>query len=598
MGKDSTFPMGAGTTTEALERNFDLARSEQISLSDATTNAVAEMQNPRYTVAVAGCFQVGKSTLLNKAFLGEDVLLRQGDGRCTTAVMTKVVYGPEKKLTVFYRDEKREPKVYSADEINDELIAGLTAVDDPDENERQQKRSALANEVKYVQLEYPCDELRQYWFYDTPGVDDPNQELIDLTTLQFLSDSDLVILVVDASKQFDETTKQFLARSVFQEGLGRVLILASYRPELNYRSAQEREGILQTMRAELAQMGRGYVPVLGYTFDPNVDGEILRGSTEIRSAILEYIEANKRVVRDERLAWLLRLDFLREIERIQAILLTNAQNETEREELRKKIERIVKDLDAEYNGALNNLRMKFLQIAKWLGDEIDARLLNLEDPNSALSLFLKRFDNCGSLADVRAEIEPATNFIKTEIDYAFAEVGEDAQKKVADVLSETSQEAAQAARNVKISTEWETELNPGLAGKIHPTIVRVAEVAIGFGFFNVLGAVAALFANKIPLVQKVLPSVWLKSSVVNALKKSFVEAIEAAKLNVLTQFENSRTAIETGVKELYQDIYFAKVKPYEDQLENDAASLSQDELDALRARADRCARAVDELTLD
>ena len=210
---------------------IQFVRTEKIPLGEETEKALKELTNPHYTVAVVGPFQVGKSTLLNRVFLGEEILLKEGDGRCTTAVMTKVVYRPEKRLTVFYRDPAKEPRVYSGEAVTPDLIANLTVADDKDEIERQKKRTELAQEIKCLQLEYPCENIKQISFYDTPGIDAPNQELIDLTTIQFLQDADLVVLVVDAARELDESTKRFLSRSGRNHAAQQALItwLIKYR---------------------------------------------------------------------------------------------------------------------------------------------------------------------------------------------------------------------------------------------------------------------------------------------------------------------------------------------------------------------------------
>ncbi|MDO4571651.1 MAG: dynamin family protein, partial [Planctomycetia bacterium] len=174
---------------ENIKIALDFANREGVSLSQETLETQRELDNPHAKIALVGCFQVGKSSLLNRAFLGEELLLKQGDGRCTTAVMTKVVYGLEKRLTVVYRDAQRSAKVYQGEEVTQELIASLTTVDEPDEMARQEKRTAVAREILYIQIEYPCEALKKYTFYDTPGIDDPNQELIELTTFQFLPET-------------------------------------------------------------------------------------------------------------------------------------------------------------------------------------------------------------------------------------------------------------------------------------------------------------------------------------------------------------------------------------------------------------------------
>jgi len=566
------------TDCNTIDLALKCVNENNISASTNTINSLNALRNPLYTITLVGCFQVGKSTLLNKVFLGEEILLKQGSGLCTTAVMTKLVYGDRKRLTVFFRDENIPSQVYPNEEITEDLLARLTTVDDPDDTERQRKRSELAMSIKCVQLEYPCEPLKQYVFNDTPGVDDPNQELIDLTTLQFLRETDLVVLVVDASRQLDLYTKQFLARSVFQDGLSRVMIMASYRPQHD-KSAEEREQILEAIRAELSQIGRGYIPVVSYTFDDGVEGDILRSPAAIRQAMVEYIDKNKHFAREERLAWYLRNDLIAAIEEIKARIVASTQNETEREELEKSIKSAVIKMDNEYNNTLNHFQSNFAKIKLWLNQEFDRQLLDEEDSKSVVRKFLAKFDNCGSLAEVRGEIDAATQAIKPEIDYVCADISKTAQEKIESILSEVSENACKAAKNVAITTRWGGDLNPGWAGKIHPTLVRAAEITLGFLLYgNVVGALAVFFANRIPLVKRLLPTEWLKDMVLKSLKQSFVKSIEAMKEDVSLQFDMSQQAVKDGIQEMFQEIYRIKIVPYQTQMSADVRTLSEDEI--------------------
>ena len=68
------------------------AKELGIPLRGETQTAIAELETPHYTITLSGRFQVGKSTLLNRAMLGSDVLLTEGIGLPTTAIPSKIVY--------------------------------------------------------------------------------------------------------------------------------------------------------------------------------------------------------------------------------------------------------------------------------------------------------------------------------------------------------------------------------------------------------------------------------------------------------------------------------------------------------------------------
>ncbi|MDO4571127.1 MAG: dynamin family protein [Planctomycetia bacterium] len=565
-------------------------------MSQGTQEAQRDLNNPHTKIALVGCFQVGKSTLLNQAFLGEELLLRQGDGRCTTAVMTKVMYGPQKRLTVVYRDMQRAREVFQGDEVTQELIARLTTVDEPDEAERQKKRTEMAQTIQYIQIEYPCEALRRYTFYDTPGIDDPNRELIELTTFQFLPETDLVILVVDASTALNTYVLQFLSRSVFQEGIGRVMVMASYRPAHD-QSAESRSLILQSIRAELANIGRGYIPVVSYTFDSDVDGEILHGGSEIQPTVLEYTDKNRRLAREERLAWFLRNDLLAEREKIKASLLTSFQTERERDELKLKIDEMSRMLDFDYQKTLDNFRVSCLQVKSWLGVEIQSKLLDDGNPGSILSRFMAEFDECVDLAEVRNRIDVATETIRPDVDYTILQIIQETQKRTESALATASEIVRESIQKCRISTQWDGGVSTGWTGKITPMLIRVAELAFGYILFHFPGFLVTVFGKNIPLLKNLLPTIFMKTIVLTSIKDSFSRGMESVRKDIFLQFDSSQESIESEIKTVFQNIYNVQVSPYLEKLESDLIPLSQDEQHEMETKVQQYNQVTENLNI-
>ncbi|MDO5565051.1 MAG: dynamin family protein [Planctomycetia bacterium] len=577
---------------ETIETILDFVRQEKIELEPHTVEAQRELSNPHVTIALVGCFQVGKSTILNKAFLGEELLLKQGDGRCTTAVMTKLVYGPEKRLTVVYRDEQRHEEVYNGEAVNSDLIARLTTVDERDETARQAARTEIAKEIKYIQVEYPCEALKQYTFYDTPGIDDPNQELIKLTTLQFLPETDLVILVVDASTTLNLYVKQFLSQAVFQEGLSRVMIMASYRPEYN-QSAQARQLILQSIQAELTNLGRGYIPVVSYTFDTDVDGEILHGSEEIQPAVSGYIEQNKLQARQERLAWYLYNDLITARERIKAQLLVSSQTEQEREKLKQQIDDVVREMDFSYNRIRDNFKLAYMQVKSWLDGEIEAKILDDSKPDSIMRRFVAKFDHCTNMTEVRSCLDSAIDSIRTEIDSTVVQIALETQKKTESILANLSEDVRLAGQKCKIATQWDSEVSLGWCGSVNPMVIRVAEIALAYVIFEIPGILLTLFGKNIPLLKNLLPTIFMKSMIMSSIKSSFGQSLGSLKKDMILQFETSQQTIEDEIKEIFKDMFASRIKPYQDSLDSVLPVVSEEERATLEGKIAQYSQVID-----
>ena len=378
----------------AIEKESLLAKLAElqkmgIKLGANTQSALEALESPHYTITFTGCFQVGKSTLLNRVIFGTDALLTEGKGLPTTAIPTKIIYGDKKELRVIYQDEALAPQVYPEGDITETLLRKLTTADGED------ARNELADKIKYIQLSLPVEGIRNYTFFATPGVDDPNQQLIDKTTAVALPSSDLIVLVVDAGRMLSSETQAFLRKSIFQQGMSRVIVLASYKPQ-EFKSAAERKLILDTIRATLIQMGRDYIPVYSYTYDESVDGEILHGPKEIMECLLKFIDENKNQAKLEKLAFYAGNDLQAHIEGLKARLEVSGKSEQEIKELEKKIHASAISLDAEYQSLSNRVSSDYSAIVKNATSQLEQRFYN--DSDSILSRFLSYFEGCTDLA--------------------------------------------------------------------------------------------------------------------------------------------------------------------------------------------------------
>ena len=86
---------------DAIRNAARTVKSHGLPLPAQLDKHISELENPQYRVAVVGEYQVGKSTLINKVFLGDKPLLTEGHGLCTTAVATDIEYGSDPKLEIF-----------------------------------------------------------------------------------------------------------------------------------------------------------------------------------------------------------------------------------------------------------------------------------------------------------------------------------------------------------------------------------------------------------------------------------------------------------------------------------------------------------------
>ena len=552
---------------EQLDLALKLAVDEGISLRECTKDALKELTNPHYTVTLAGCFQVGKSTLLNKVMLGSDTLLTEGQGLPTTAIPTKLVYGERKCLTIVYRDENIPEQNYYDSEITDELLRSLTTASAEDE------RLALAEKIKYIQVSMPIDTLRNYTFFDTPGVDDPNQDLIKRTTATVLPESDLVVLVVSSSHTLTQENLNFLKSSVCNQGMSRVIVLASYNPKF-YQEAEDRAMILANIKAQLSQIGREYVPVYSYTYETDTDGDILRGEAEIMSTLLSFIEENKSQAKIDKAGYCLAGDFITHIEQLKAQIEVNGKSEVELKNLERKINDAAFDLDNEYQKLQNYLHGEFGQMTS---DSLqDLRRQMLEGEFSLVNKFANKFDTCNDLAAVKGRVDSAVSEITPEVEELVAKHIATIDEKVRALLTECSEKIDNVANRIVISTQFAPSINTGWAGKLNPTFVKVLEIGGAFYFGGLIGVIAAWLTGKIPVIKNILPREFLKNMIKRNVAESFKNSLDVVLKDIQFQLDNAKVNVMDGLKTAFADIYAERIAPYQNAIANTEKQILSD----------------------
>lgn len=263
------------------------AEGHGVVFPEALKGTLHEAADPHYKIGVMGRFQVGKTTLVNRVFLRKP-LLKEGEGLCTTAVCTEVTYGPEPKMTLVKDGVTQtfQPPTTEA------IVAATTAG-------TEEARLALAESITQLRIETPNEGLRRYTILDTPGLDDPNRALLDITTYRELPQCDLVLLVADA-RQLSQIDFDFLRGAVFSAGLTQAMVLLSYNKNANLMGSAMRQNVLETVRAGLMSRGLEHIPVQMVCYDGEAP-DILDTPEKVEAAVLDYLSRTVGTARSERL---------------------------------------------------------------------------------------------------------------------------------------------------------------------------------------------------------------------------------------------------------------------------------------------------------
>ena len=143
---------------------------------------------------VMGEFSTGKSTFIN-ALVGQSIA--KVDAKPTTAVITKLSYGVEDRITVHFRDD-------SIQNYDTDSFAQLTAEGDDAANE-------LHDGIAYVERELPIDILKSMSIIDSPGLNSI-KAAHEETTRRFMDKADTVLWIFDANKPGSQTEIDALKR--------------------------------------------------------------------------------------------------------------------------------------------------------------------------------------------------------------------------------------------------------------------------------------------------------------------------------------------------------------------------------------------------
>ncbi|MFB2934891.1 dynamin family protein [Aerosakkonemataceae cyanobacterium BLCC-F154] len=162
-----------------------------------------------FRLLVLGDMKRGKSTFLN-ALIGENLL--PSDVNPCTAVLTLLRYGSEKKVTVYFKDEK-SPK-----ELDFKSFKKDYTIDSAEAKRLEQEKKQAFPDVDYAIVEYPLPLLEKgVEIVDSPGLNDT--EARNELSLGYINNCHAILFVLRASQPCTLGERRYLENYIKGRGL-------------------------------------------------------------------------------------------------------------------------------------------------------------------------------------------------------------------------------------------------------------------------------------------------------------------------------------------------------------------------------------------
>ncbi len=204
------------------------------------TRIARRLRTEPFRVLVVGEFSRGKSTFIN-ALAGE--LILPVAVRPTTAVISVLKPGPERRATLHWHDASRPP-VPIALPVVDASKALSTVVTAQNTN---------ATEIAKVVIDLPLDHLPlPVEIVDTPGVNDTCKQREDVTC-DYLARADAAIVLLDVQQPLSGSEKEFLEERVMGSDIRKLLFVVN---KVDQVDPSLREKALNYIRTQLSSLAR------------------------------------------------------------------------------------------------------------------------------------------------------------------------------------------------------------------------------------------------------------------------------------------------------------------------------------------------------
>ncbi len=541
--------------------------AQKLGYSDIAGRMQKEWEQSRtksYKIAVAGEFKTGKSTLINRLFLKQDLLFT--DIMEATAVPVEIAYGTEKYLEIYPYAAPLPEEDFSEDFSLTSLPPLQSGEGKPirlahpspkdiqihTSAESPEARAQLARKTARVKLCWPSPNLEGLRIFDTPGINSLNEAVIS-GTFRILPRADLLLFVTGA-KQLSNTEREFLSSRIFLQGITRFMLIISYDSAWDNKNSGQKESLKKSIQGQLKNLGYENVPVEFFDIrrpSPAVSPESMRekinreifpkaeqvpeqtaddviaqllgekksgdkspdaepGNRDrppcprnLEERIISFIRDNVRPGRQEKTGHVFRQQIRLLLLRCNAELSSLRKSESKRRQLCSEMQAREARVHLQYEVLTGEFTEEIRRVRKTFLQNADEGIRQIGEK------WIQHTKACGGLAEMQKSLKNAQLFIHKDMEKMLL----DATGKAGEDLSEIIREYGMKSRI--LLDPWQSEVSRGLEidggilAKIPPFAVLGLDMMlfVRFGPFGPLADILIrLLLHYIPLLNKAMPA--------------------------------------------------------------------------------------------
>jgi len=591
--KNKTEEKKMNASVQKIRNAVETMRKYGIQPSERLQKELKNLENPNYKVAVVGKYQVGKSKLINEVFLRNQILI-EGEALCTTAVGTEVCYGKEKKLSVYKWIKTEEDMTVEIDgKPKTEKITvkkeNNRSEDKPNPTRediclvtiaKKEERTKLSDEIQAVKLFWPAESLKRYTIYDTPGVDDPNQELLINTTYRIIPESDVAILVVNC-EMLGEVNLNFLTSRIFDKakGLSRIMVLVSHRANKGKIAAEIREGILNQIKSDLETIGRGHLPVNMICYDSSIDGEILNNPDQIEKAIIDYLDKNVEAGRIEKISMIVLQELYDALKQIGTKLAFADKSESERRKLFAEIQGKETELRGKYDEIASDICNEIMDLKRDIVPAFRNKLLN------AMEEYASGFNTCADVAAAQDRLDKASILLKPEVEKIVFDIRDEAKEKTKEIVQKYKEKMVSVTNAWNELLDFEFKIDGGILSRIPAEIITILDYILSILILPggpILNIIERFIAEKIPFIKKFIPGNIIKAIMINCITNAIRGQQNEISRKLNEKFDLAFGNVKIEIKKEFERAFTKEVQAIKETAEKSVAiSLSPEQKSAL-----------------